>query len=470
MNRSDSERIQSVLEDAGYSYIEDESQADILGLVACSVRQKAIDRVYSRIHKWNSWKRNRNLLTFASGCILPADRMKLLERFDLLFDIGEVGELPSMIREYGVSTPGSLRSFRNEDGNKGGDEGGSGADNDAGDRADNEAADGAAPTAHWNVRPSYSSSFEAFVPIQNGCDKFCTFCAVPYTRGREVSRNSTDIMTEVEALVSDGYQSITLLGQNVNSFGRDRPDSELSFAALLRAIGELGRRYNNSFKLYFTSPHPHDMSTEVIETIAEFPCLARQVHLPLQSGDNEVLDRMNRNYTYSEYLKIVGDIRRLLPGAAIFTDIIVGFSGETEAQFENTRRAMREIGFHMAYVAMYSPRPGARSADWPDDVPHEEKRRRLHALGEELHISGRAHTQALIGRTLPVLVESPDRKNVYFSGRSEGLLPVRVRGASAELIGKVVPVRISATRPLSIEGELVTGLPFGWAGAEQYDA
>ncbi|MCA1753679.1 MAG: tRNA (N6-isopentenyl adenosine(37)-C2)-methylthiotransferase MiaB [Spirochaeta sp.] len=446
MNRSDSERIQSVLEEAGYSYIEDEAQADILGLVACSVRQKAIDRVYSRIHKWNSWKRNRNLLTFASGCILPADRMKLLERFDLLFDIGEVGELPSMIREYGVTTPGSLR------------------------RLSNASVDETAPTAHWDVRPSYSSSFEAFVPIQNGCDKFCTFCAVPYTRGREVSRNSKDIIAEVETLVSAGYQSITLLGQNVNSFGRDRPDSELSFADLLRAIGEIGQRHNDSFKLYFTSPHPRDMSTEVIETIAEFHCLAQQIHLPLQSGDDEVLKRMNRNYTYSDFLKIVEDIRRILPAATIFTDIIVGFSGETEAQFENTRRAMREIGFQMAYVAMYSPRPGARSADWPDDVPHEEKRRRLHALSEELNISGLNYTETLIGRTLPVLVESPDRKNVYFSGRSEGLLPVRIRGAAADLIGKVVPVRITATRPLSIEGELVEGLPFGWAGAEHYDS
>ena len=446
MNRSDSERIQSVLEDAGYSFVEDETQADILGLVACSVRQKAIDRVYSRIHKWNSWKRNRNLLTFASGCILPADRMKLLERFDLLFDIGEVGELPSMIREYGVNTPGSLRSFADE------------------------GAEEAAPTAHWNVRPSYSSSFEAFVPIQNGCDKFCTFCAVPYTRGREVSRNSEDIMAEVEALVVNGYQSITLLGQNVNSFGRDRPDNELSFPGLLRAIGELGRRYNDSFKLYFTSPHPHDMSTEVVETIAEFRCLARQIHLPLQSGDDEVLDRMNRNYTYSDYLKIVEDIRRILPDATIFTDIIVGFSGETEAQFDNTRKAMREIGFDMAYVAMYSPRPGARSADWPDDVPHEEKRRRLHALSDELNALGQKHTEARIGRILPVLVESPDRKNLYFSGRSEGLLPVRIRGASTDLIGKVVPVRITAARPLSIEGEIVEGLPFGWAAAEQYDA
>lgn len=284
MNQSDSERIRAVLESLGYQRTDEEHEADILGVVACSVRQKAIDKVYTRIHKWNQWKRERGILTFVSGCILPADREKFMDRFDLLFTINELPQLPEMLEQYGVVTPASIRAAEQRSGRSeparfvtesaAGTADAPGTAADAGDASGATGPAGARgviplriiPTAsrddrkkgYWKIPANYSSSFEAFVPIQNGCDKFCTFCAVPYTRGREVSRPSDEIVAEVESLVERGYRSITLLGQNVNSYGLDRQSektgNEIDFPELLGRIGEIGERTDRRFWTYFTSP------------------------------------------------------------------------------------------------------------------------------------------------------------------------------------------------------------------------
>ena len=431
MNQSDAERVRTVIEALGYERTESEKEADLLGIVACSVRQKAIDKVYARIHTWNSWKNTRSLLTFVTGCVLPADKEAFLKLFDFLFDITELPQLPDMIRQYGVVTPpvGSVDVIPPE----------SLIDHTMG---------------YWGIRPRYTSTFEAYVPIQNGCDKYCTFCAVPYTRGAEVSRPSGEILNEVAGLVERGYKSITLLGQNVNSYGQDRAGAEISFAEMLREVGKLGMDSAADFWLYFTSPHPRDMSPEVVQVIAEYPCLAKQVHLPLQSGDDKVLIRMNRNYMVDQYRERVATIRALLPQATLFTDIIVGFSGETEEQFENTRAAMQEFQYNMAYVAMYSPRPGAASYHWPDDIPHEEKNRRLHELGEELARSSSAYNRRMIGGTYRVLVEGPDRKKGYLSAKTEGRITVRFPSDEPALIGQFVNVTITSAAALSVQGEL----------------
>ena len=206
MNISDSERVSAVLESMGYIRTENEEEASLLGILACSVRQKPIDKIYNKIAQWNKWKNKRNLITFVSGCILPADREKFLKTFDLIFQMSELAQLPDMIREYGIVTPAGLKQPipvmpKNEH-----------------------------ITEMWHIKPKYQSTYEAFVPIQNGCDKFCTFCAVPYTRGREVSRPSAEILDEVRHLVNQGYKSITLLGQNVNSYGLDKNGEEINFA------------------------------------------------------------------------------------------------------------------------------------------------------------------------------------------------------------------------------------------------
>lgn len=440
MNQTDSERIQSVFSQMGLEKTEAESDAQVLGVVACSVRQKAIDKVYTKIHEWNQRKDKENLVTFVSGCILPADEEKFLERFDLVFSIADLHKVPDAFRHYGVVTP--LAQFVGEV----------------------QAPPPPTPRDRlgisslepfWKVAPAYSSKFEAFVPIQNGCDKFCTFCAVPYTRGREVSRPSDDILNEVRTLVAKGYTSITLLGQNVNSYGLDRPGEEMSFARLLAEIGQFGDEGGHRFWTYFTSPHPRDMTREVLETIARYPVLAKQIHLPLQSGDDHVLIRMNRNHTMDRYRTLVADVRELLPEATLFTDIIVGFTGETDEQFRNTLAAMEEFQYQMAFIAQYSPRPGAASARWDDDVPQEAKKERLQELTEVLRRTSLAYNLSLVGKTVDVLVERADKKAGHLSGRTEGKVTVRFASEDPGLVGTFVKVLLTSAVPFSMEGALV---------------
>ena len=429
MNLSDGERVTSVLDEAGYTWTDNEEEAGLIGILACSVRQKAIDKVYSRISKWNKWKNHKNLVTFISGCILPNDHEKFLKLFDITFQMKDLPKLPEMISQYGITTPTHLKT---------------------GIDPHNENIE-----EFWSVQPAYKSGFEAFIPIQNGCDKFCTFCAVPYTRGREVSRPSKDIITEVALLVSQGYKSITLLGQNVNSYGLDKKGEELTFAQLLAEIGELGNRSNKEFWVYFTSPHPRDINEEVIEVIAKYKVLGKQIHLPMQSGDDKVLMHMNRKHNMERYRSIVYAIRRIIPEATLFTDIIVGFTGETEEQFENTRLAMEEFKFNMSYSAIYSPRPGATSHRWVDDIPQEEKKRRLHILTNELRKHNLPNNKSLVGKTVRVLVRGNDRKEGFLSSHTEGKLIIRFASEDENLIGQFADVKITSATDFSMEGELV---------------
>jgi tRNA-2-methylthio-N6-dimethylallyladenosine synthase len=429
MNLSDGERVTSVLDEAGYTWTDNEEEAGLIGILACSVRQKAIDKVYSRISKWNKWKNHKNLVTFLSGCILPNDHEKFLKLFDITFQMKDLPKLPEMIGQYGITTPKNLHSAFDPH---------------------NENIE-----EFWHVQPAYQSSFEAFIPIQNGCDKFCTFCAVPYTRGREVSRPSTDIITEVALLVAQGYKSITLLGQNVNSYGLDKKGEELTFAQLLQEIGELGNRSNKEFWVYFTSPHPRDMNEDVIEVIAKYKVLGKQIHLPMQSGDDKVLMHMNRKHNMERYRSLVHSIRRIIPEATLFTDIIVGFTGETEEQFENTRLAMEEFKFNMSYTAIYSPRPGATSHRWVDDIPMEEKKRRLHILTNELRKHNLPFNKQMIGKTVHVLVRGTDRKEGFLSSHTEGKLIIRFASENQDLIGQFANVKITSATDFSMEGELV---------------
>lgn len=430
MNLSDSERVSAVLEGMGYVRTENEEEATILGMLACSVRQKPIDKVYNKIAQWNRWKNKRNLITFVSGCILPADKEKFLKTFDIIFQMSELAALPDMIREYGVVTPAGLKSL-------------------APVMPKNEHI-----VDLWHIKPKYQSTYEAFVPIQNGCDKFCTFCAVPYTRGREVSRPSSEILDEVRHLVNQGYKSITLLGQNVNSYGLDKNGDEVNFAELLRSIGEYGIQSSQRFWVYFTSPHPQDMTREVIEVVAKYACLAKQIHLPMQSGDERVLIKMNRRHSMDKYRKIVGDIRELIPQATLFTDIIVGFTSEGEDEFQNTVAAMHEFKFNMAYIAMYSPRPGAASYRWENEIPQELKKQRHQILSEVLKTHTREYNQTLLGKTVPVLVNGTDRKTGFSTGLTEGKIIVRLDLRDEALNGQIVDVKITGVADFSVSGEI----------------
>jgi len=449
MNMSDTERTKPVIEKMGYTWTDNEEEANLVGILACSVRQKAIDKVYSRIHKWNKLKNKKNLITFVTGCILPSDKDKFLKLFDIVFPMSELQELPEMISQYGIVTPVSLQSQNNSD---------TVFQNPRLQELKEKVASlklNEHMSDFWHINPNYESDFEAFVPIQNGCDKFCTFCAVPYTRGREVSRPSTEIIEEVKLLVDGNYKSITLLGQNVNSYGLDKKGEEISFPELLRSIGEFGNSSGKEFWVYFTSPHPRDMTDEVIEVISQYDCLAKQIHLPIQSGDDKLLIKMNRKHSVEKYRHIVNTIRTLIPQATLFTDIIVGFTSETDEQFENTRKVMKEFNYNMAYIAQYSQRPGAVSSRWVDDVPVQTKKERFHTLTEDLKASSHSHNKDMVGKTFRVLVRGKERKGEFLSGLTEGRINVRIHASDETLIGQIVDVKISAAAEFSVAGDLV---------------
>ena len=235
----------------------------------------------------------------------------------------------------------------------------------------------------------------------------------------------------------------------------DKKGTEISFAGLLKMIGEFGQQSKEDFWVYFTSPHPRDMSDDIIEVVARYDCLAKQIHLPVQSGDDNMLVRMNRNHGMGKYREIVSTIKRLIPQATLFTDIIVGFTGETEEEFNNTMKIMEEFKYNMAYIAQYSPRPGAASSRWADDIPHEEKKERYHQLTNEMMKHTLEYNQRLVGRTLKVLVRGNDRKKGYLSAYTEGRIVARFQCDKNEMVGKYATITVTSAAPLSIEGVLV---------------
>ncbi len=311
-NYADSERIARRLENEGHKKTDKIEEAGIVVINACSVRQSAMDRVYAKINRY------KNKKIILAGCVLPADKKKLKNKINELWHPDEYFNSP-------------------------------------------------------DASPLYADKSKAYVPIMTGCNNFCTYCAVPYTRGREKSRPANEIIKEIKNLIAKDYKEILLLGQNVNSY-----QGKLNFPRLLKAINDLP----GNFKINFLTSHPKDMSDELIKTLAECEKVSKEIHLPLQSGDNAILKKMNRKYTVGYYKNLVKKIRKYIPSAKISTDIIVGFPSETKKQFENTAKAMKEMKFVNAYVARYSPRPGTAAAKLKNDVPISEKKRRWKILNK----------------------------------------------------------------------------------------
>ena len=314
MNESDSERIVSFLKSKGYKSAPNMEGADLIVVNACSVRQTAIDRILGLKPKFKKLKAKKIL----TGCVLKSDKTKFKEYFDKVLSIEEF-----LGRDY------------------------------------------------LCLRPRYLYSDSAFVSIMTGCDNFCSYCVVPYTRGREKSRPINEIINEVRRLIKEGYKEITLLGQNVNSY-------EYGFADLLKKINKLPGK----FKIHFLTNHPKDMSNELIDTIAKCEKVAKEIHLPIQSGDDKILKKMNRGYTVRQYKNLVKKIREKIPNVKISTDVIVGFPRETEKQFQNTVKLFKEIEFDKAYIAKYSPRAGTAANKLKDDISWQEKKRRWNILNE----------------------------------------------------------------------------------------
>jgi tRNA-2-methylthio-N6-dimethylallyladenosine synthase len=325
MNISDAERVAAVLESSGYKETDDINKANLIAIVMCSVRQSAVDRVYGIIEKL----KNKKVKTILTGCILEKDKQVFEKKFDQVMDIKDF--------------------------------------------------------ANFDIMPKFSGEKAAYIPITSGCNNFCSYCVVPYTRGREISFPSKQIINQIESKIKSGAKEIWLLGQNVNSY----KDGKTNFPKLLK----MANAVKGDFKLNFTSSHPKDFSDELIIAMAECQKLSMDLNLPIQSGDDEVLKKMNRPYTVSQYKALVKKIRKALPNIRLSTDIIVGFPGETKTQFNNTVKTLKEIGYGVAFINKYSPRAGTVAAKMDDNVPWEEKKRREKVLIELVNVKNTSKKQ-----------------------------------------------------------------------------
>jgi len=430
MNKSDSERVAAVLQKIGYRPARSESQADLIVLVACSVRQAAVDRIYGMTKHFEEWKKKRPVITVLTGCVARTDKKKLKNRFDLILGIDEWAK----ITNYKLQVTNQIQNLKSKIQNQE-----CALDND-----------------YFHIQPRYAEKFRAFVPIMTGCNNFCSYCVVPYVRGREVSRDVIDVLDEVKKLAKKGCLEITLLGQNVNAykpkdshFKKECPYKH-PFAALLWEINQIP----GLERIHFTAPHPRDMTDEVIDALT-LPKMVNYLHLPVQAGDDEVLKRMNRSYTAADYLKLVKKIRKKKPGIAIGTDIIVGFPGETKKQFENTVKLYKKADFDIAYLAMYSPREGTEAAKLKDDVPREEKKRRWNVLQNLMKKITLEKNQKYIGKIVSVLVD--EHKNGQCVGNSREMKRVRFPGKK-NMVGKIFDVKIKRAFEWILEGTLISPL------------
>jgi tRNA-2-methylthio-N6-dimethylallyladenosine synthase len=435
-NKSDSERVASVFSAIDYRQVEREEEASVIVVNACAIRQTAMDRVYGKLKHWKPRQKKGTLKTILTGCVLEYDREKLLKEFDHVLSITDIKKIPELL----------------------------------GEKATLDLSD------YFSVPPEHHSEFKAYVPIMTGCDKFCTYCAVPYTRGREISRPANAILEEVRHLIARGYKEITLLGQNVNSYAGlyDQPTEKRGLLVINRkkaASNEAPVQFVNfpqllemvalipgDFWVRYITSHPYDMSDELIETMAKHDKLTNYINLPVQCGDDDLLKKMNRHYTIEHYLGRVKKIRDTLSPVSVTTDIIIGFCGETEEQFQKTVTIMRDVGYDMGYLNKYSPRPGTVSArKYPDNVTWEEKQRREKVLNEVLRESGRKQNSKFLGQTLRVLVDevAQDGNGLLLNTGKSALFKNVQFLAARSYVGQFVEVKITSVESFGMRGELV---------------
>ena len=412
MNRADSERINRYLEQIGYQATAKVDEAEIIVLNGCVVRQSAEDRVINKLNALKSLKQEReNMILAVTGCIVNSRMNELKQRFpwvDLFFAPQAFFELSRFLTNRELTPKGvELGSFL----------------------------------------PSHPSP-STFVPIIQGCDNFCSYCIVPYRRGREKSRPVADILCEVEGLVGCGVKEVTLLGQNVNSYGHDlpaRPD-------LARLLSQLNR-IDGLARLRFLTSYPKDMSGSLIEAVTRLEKVCEHISLPLQAGDNDILGAMRRGYTAEHYRELAQRIRHAIPGVALSTDVIVGFPGEGEKQFQRTFDLLDELRFDTVHVAAYSPRPGTiASRKLEDNVPPEEKRRRRQGIEELQEGIAAEINRKLLGQTVEILVEGRKKGKWWGRTRTDKLV---FFNDEADHLGQLVEVKIEKASPWSLQGSFV---------------
>ena len=431
MNLHDAERVEGLLEQNGCINVAEPEEADIVVFMTCCVRDNADQRLYGQASAMVSAPKPPcgKRVVAIGGCIAQRDGEKIREHIpvaDVVFGTSALASLPDLLceafdddgRTVEVDTVEEGRGFS------------------------------------CDLPSRRAQSFHAWVPIMTGCNNFCTYCIVPYVRGREKSRTIEAVVAECEKLVSDGVREITLLGQNVNSYGRNIY-GEPRFAQLLREVGKTGIE-----RVRFTSSNPHDLVDETIQAMAETHCVMPHLHLAVQSGSSRVLKAMNRKYTREQYLDLVGRLRSAMPELALSTDIIVGFPGETEEDFEETLSMVKEAAFSSAYTFIYSPRPGTPAAKMVDDTPREVIQERFDRLAALVAEQAHEANQADLGRTVSVLVEGTSKRDdSIMVGHSEKMRTVHFllpEGLSAEdAVGKICDVKVDEARTWYLRGDVV---------------
>jgi tRNA-2-methylthio-N6-dimethylallyladenosine synthase len=418
MNAHDSERIKGMLEELGLGEAAEQAEADVLVFNTCTIREKPDQRFAAHLAQARALKeRDPEKVIAVGGCYAEAQRERLFSVYpyvDVAFGPGSIPHLGEWLGAGGV-----------------------GIERGAFGTGEERAFAGRLPL-HRERR------FQAWVQISMGCNSVCSYCIVPSVRGKEVSRRPGEILAEVEGLAREGVRELTLLGQNVNSYGRDAGSS---FDELLRACDAV----EGIERIRFTSPHPKDFRAPVIAAMAECGSVCEHVHLPLQSGSTRVLRTMRRTYSRERYLRLVGELRAAIPDLALTTDLIVGFPGETEAEFEETVSAVEEVGYDSAFTFVYSPRQGTEAAAMADQVPEDVKRERIERLIEVVQRVAEARNQERIGRVEEVLVEGPSRTDAsLLRGRTRRNTTVNFAGTASA--GELVSVTIEAATSTTLKG------------------
>lgn len=425
LNVSDGEKIKGILKETGCLFTDKPEDAGIIIFNTCAVRESAEERVFGIIGSMKKLKaENPDLIIGVSGCMTAQEKnleriKKSYPQVDIVLGTSAISSLPRLIYEH-------LESNKLE--------------YDISEYAD----------FSCNAEQVRESSFKASVPIMFGCNNFCTYCIVPYVRGRERSRESADIISEVTQLVNQGYKEIMLLGQNVNSYGKDL-ENDLTFPELLRKINEI----DGDFIIRFMSSHPKDAKRELLDTILECEKVAKHLHLPVQSGSNSILKAMNRNYTVEKYLETVDYLRSHDSGFSLTTDIIVGFPNETDEEFQDTVKLIKQVEYDNIYSFIYSKRSGTKASMIEDRTPEEVKSHRLRELLEvQREISDR-HYRRFIGKTMRVLADGKSKKREGFlTGKSNEFIIAEFKGDES-LIGQFVNIKVTDSMNWAVTGEIV---------------
>ncbi|MNK03005.1 (Dimethylallyl)adenosine tRNA methylthiotransferase MiaB [compost metagenome] len=425
MNEHDTETIKGLLEQMGYESTEDRKDADLILLNTCAIRENAEDKVFGELGHLKTLKLEKpGLLLGVCGCMSQEETVvnRIMQKHsfvDMIFGTHNIHRLPHLIQEALFSKELVVEVWSKE-----------------GDIIEN--------------LPKKREGMRAWVNIMYGCDKFCTYCIVPFTRGKERSRRPEDVIAEVRELARQGFKEITLLGQNVNAYGKDFTDIEYSFANLMDDLRQI-----DIPRVRFMTSHPRDFDDELIQVLAKGGNLVEHIHLPVQSGSTEILKRMSRKYSREHYLELARKIKTAIPSVVLTTDIIVGFPGETDEQFEDTLSLVKEVGYDSAYTFIYSPREGTPAAVMEDNVPMEVKKVRLQRLNDAINENSRLSNDKVVGSVVEVLVEGESKNNEHvLAGRTRSNKLVHFEG-SPDLIGTFVHVEITDPMTWYIKGNIV---------------